>query len=92
MPQAQENRQAGHMLAPRACQILALPLAVSTPQWLCLTWIHLSRAAGQAEQASKRNGSATGCVPTKIRSKAATRAFISQGKLWLQRKKGQDLL
>lgn len=48
--------------------------------------------AGQAEQASQYNGSATGPVQTKIRSKAVTRAFISQGKLWLQRKQGQELL
>lgn len=95
MPQAQENSQAGHMLIPRACQVLTLPLAVSTPWWLCLTWNHLYihiGPAGQAEQASKCNGSATGRVQTKIRSKVTTRAFISQGKLWLQRKKGQELL
>lgn len=48
--------------------------------------------AGQAEQASKCNGSATDLVQTKIRSMATTRAFISQGELWLQRKEGQELL
>lgn len=67
---------------------------VSVPWWLCLTQTHLYRAsvsAGQAKHASERDGSATGIVQTKIRSKA-TRVFISQGEPWLQRKKGQELL
>lgn len=48
-----------------------------------------SMLAGQAEYASKCDGSATGIVQTKLRRKA-THVFISQGKLWLQRKTGQE--
>lgn len=68
---------------------------VSIPWWLCLTRTHLYRArmlAGQADHARECDGSATGTVQTKIRSKATTRAFISQGELRLQRKKWQELV
>lgn len=48
-----------------------------------------SMLAGQAEYASKCDGSATGIVQTKLRRKA-THVFISQGTLWLQRRQDRN--
>lgn len=86
------------MLTPRALHLShpgSVSHRVSVLWWLCLTRTHVDRAsvsAGQAEHGSICDGSATGVVQTKIRSKATMRVFISQGKLWLQRKKGQELV
>lgn len=71
--------------------------ALLVKSWLCLQQsayhggcvspgLIYTGPAGQAEQASKCNGSATGFVQTKVRSNATTRAFIAQGELWLQLK------